>query len=504
MRFFVFVLCMVFVSIFISSIAYADCANPARVEGTFLYNKDHKVAQFCNGTDWIGMAGGTSSSASDTMVDGWPDAIHCTNGVGNYYLMMFFQSSSLTYYAISYDSSADRSLIAYNNADGTFNSHIGWGGYDCTTKNIANLYDDGQAFNFIGGSGSGADTLSALGCSTGQVAAWDGSNWACAAAGSDNLGDHTATQALDVANFDIENAASLDLDKITGAAAPVAGGADNLGDHVAIQNIQLGGKYLSGDGGNEGVFVDADGMVGIGTLSPEGKLHLSGGSMVIGDTGDTNYRQLKVNRTVSGIDEFAFFSINGANGKTTIGSQHNGIGFAVNNAGSGLHAVVIDSSGNVGIGTTNPTVKLDIQGDIAVRGQVYSIPMPSSGQNNAVCYNSTWEFFGYCTSLRAEKKDIKDLDFGLDLAMKLRPVTFQWKDSAGIDIGFIAEEVEAIDPILASHNEDGKLIGVKYNRFSAMLVKAVQELKADNDDLRALVDQQGVVLEQLRSDRSGD
>lgn len=36
---------------------------------------------------------------------------------------------------------------------------------------------------------------------------------------------------------------------------------DNLGNHTASQNIRLNGKYLSNDGGNEGLKVDANGML---------------------------------------------------------------------------------------------------------------------------------------------------------------------------------------------------------------------------------------------------
>ncbi|MDG0817499.1 tail fiber domain-containing protein [Bdellovibrio svalbardensis] len=53
-------------------------------------------------------------------------------------------------------------------------------------------------------------------------------------------------------------------------------GADNLGNHTATQNIKLGSFWLSGDGGNEGITVDASGNVGIGTGTPEFKLSLIG------------------------------------------------------------------------------------------------------------------------------------------------------------------------------------------------------------------------------------
>ncbi|MEZ5197831.1 MAG: hypothetical protein R2764_16020 [Bacteroidales bacterium] len=49
---------------------------------------------------------------------------------------------------------------------------------------------------------------------------------------------------------------------------------DNLGNHVATQNIQMSGRWLSGDGGDEGIYVKNDGSVGIG-LSPSCNLDVS-------------------------------------------------------------------------------------------------------------------------------------------------------------------------------------------------------------------------------------
>ncbi len=54
------------------------------------------------------------------------------------------------------------------------------------------------------------------------------------------------------------------------------GGSDNMGDHKATSNINLNGKYLSGDGDNEGVFVNSTGLVGINTNNPEFSLYNKG------------------------------------------------------------------------------------------------------------------------------------------------------------------------------------------------------------------------------------
>lgn len=54
-----------------------------------------------------------------------------------------------------------------------------------------------------------------------------------------------------------------------------ATGGDNLGDHTATQNIKLNSFWLSGDAGNEGVYVNDTGGVGINTSSIPAGLSLS-------------------------------------------------------------------------------------------------------------------------------------------------------------------------------------------------------------------------------------
>ena len=59
-------------------------------------------------------------------------------------------------------------------------------------------------------------------------------------------------------------------------SASGSGGGDNLGNHTATQNINLNGHWLSGDGNNEGVWVSDVGNVGIGTANPYVGLHVKG------------------------------------------------------------------------------------------------------------------------------------------------------------------------------------------------------------------------------------
>lgn len=67
--------------------AFADCSSPDGVEGEVLYNATHKVIQFCDGTNWIGMSGtiatnndprlGTLAASKWCAVDGGGTTVNC-------------------------------------------------------------------------------------------------------------------------------------------------------------------------------------------------------------------------------------------------------------------------------------------------------------------------------------------------------------------------------------------------------------------------------------------
>lgn len=62
-----------------------------------------------------------------------------------------------------------------------------------------------------------------------------------------------------------------------GTWQPIAAGSDNLGNHTATANLNLGTHKLVGNGGSSGLTVDASGNVGIGTASPVQALEIAGG-----------------------------------------------------------------------------------------------------------------------------------------------------------------------------------------------------------------------------------
>ncbi len=105
-----------------------------------------------------------------------------------------------------------------------------------------------------------------------------------------------------------------------------------------------------------------------------------------------------------------------------------------------------------------------------------------------------------CVSSARYKTDIDDLRLGLDAVAALRPVSYAWKHSGELDVGFIAEEVAELDERLIVRDKAGQVDGIRQDRLTAVLTGAVQELLERFQDGEALVAEQGRQLERQRAD----
>jgi hypothetical protein len=100
---------------------------------------------------------------------------------------------------------------------------------------------------------------------------------------------------------------------------------------------------------------------------------------------------------------------------------------------------------------------------------------PANGGTVDLCWNLLAQI-SFCASSARYKRDIVDLDLGLATALRLQAVGYRWKGNGAADIGFVAEDVAAIDERLVTRNGDGEVEGVKYDRLTAVLANAVQEI----------------------------
>lgn len=68
------------------------------------------------------------------------------------------------------------------------------------------------------------------------------------------------------------------------------------------------------------------------------------------------------------------------------------------------------------------------------------------------------------------------------------------------DLGFGAEEVAAVEPLLTFRNEKGEIEGVKYAQISAVLVNAIKEQQVQIQSQQQLVVQQQELLQQQQKE----
>ncbi|MEM6262036.1 MAG: tail fiber domain-containing protein [Bacteroidota bacterium] len=86
----------------------------------------------------------------------------------------------------------------------------------------------------------------------------------------DNLGNHLATQSLNLDGNNLTNGDTITASTFVGDGSSLT----NVRAHLATQNLELAGNWLTNDGDNEGIFIDSSGKVGIGTATPSSLLQL--------------------------------------------------------------------------------------------------------------------------------------------------------------------------------------------------------------------------------------
>ena len=183
------------------------------------------------------------------------------------------------------------------------------------------------------------------------------------------------------------------------------------------------------------MVIKHDGKIGMGTTSPARNLEIENSGSYVG---------LKIDNT----DASSAWSI----------LEKNNNMFTIFQDVAGYHRFTIDSTGNIGIGTTNPGYKLHVYGRIKTSGITES------------------------SDVRL-KKDIIQLTNALEKIIQLRGVSYQWKDpksqnyTNGTHLGLIAQEVNEIYPQLVDQDSEGYL-SVQYSHLVPVLIEAIKELNS--------------------------
>jgi hypothetical protein len=135
--------------------------------------------------------------------------------------------------------------------------------------------------------------------------------------------------------------------------------------------------------------------------------------------------------------------------------------------------------GDQGANDTGGTTKITLDGG--------SGNVTANGEVSALSFTTT--------SDKRLKKDITALSNALETVTQIRPVFYNWLDGRSTlnpghkELGFLAQDLEEVLPSVVSTSSDytvfeGGKKAVAYDRLVALLVGAVQELKAEVDALK--------------------
>ncbi len=258
-------------------------------------------------------------------------------------------------------------------------------------------------------------------------------------------------------------------------------------DAFFIGGSGFGGVGVRGDGTNTGVLgigpqfgvYGQSAGVGVQGASSGGGTGVEGSSSGIGAVG--------VKGSVTGGSTFGIgvlaeadgpdiaLQANSANGDAIQGISDNGTGVY----GTGLTAIWGQGQGGSSTGVRG------IGSSSGVRGTYSGVGAGYAGYFEGGAVFSQGGFVPP-SDLRL-KHDVRDLETALETVMSLRPVRFVYNDLPGERIGLIAQEVQELLPelVIADPTTEEGMLGLNYTELIPVLIKAIQELQAEVEALKA-------------------
>jgi phosphotransferase system HPr-like phosphotransfer protein len=284
-----------------------------------------------------------------------------------------------------------------------------------------------------------------------------------------------------------------------------AAGVVEINNGTAGQIRDLNVRTLNPTGGN----------VGINNTAPGATLDVNGNTRV-GSSSYYSPYSLSVQSPTSqtwleilnngGTNKGAFFGIN-SNSFQLYNWQGGPISFFTHPSESnGTERMRIDNAGNVGIGTTTPSERLHVVGNLRVQGSTDCTLGNGSGAT-------------MCSSDERLKTNITIIPDSLQKILSLRGVSFDWNEKARApgkhEIGVIAQDVEKVFPTAVATQEETGYKMVDYAVLVAPLIESVKALfgfKLEQDEInvelkaevRSLASEDEVLKQQLKASEARD
>jgi hypothetical protein len=260
--------------------------------------------------------------------------------------------------------------------------------------------------------------------------------------------------------------------------------------------------------------IDSNGFAGIGTSTPQARLDVNGPQIIRGDGSGYILFAPKSGTSVFGANFDRFdIRVDAVNQETWIGNFNGGTGQAraLSLYAANSERMRIDSSGNLLVGATSGNGRFHVR-TAGNTGATWGAQIVNSDGtimfavlNNGNFYTGNGTFnrttgaaanlviendngvLARSTSSIKYKTDVQDATHGLAEVMALRPVTYKGKnDGDKVFGGLIAEEVhEAGLTEFVQYAEDGSPDALAYSNMVSLAFKAIQELKAELDTVKA-------------------
>lgn len=252
---------------------------------------------------------------------------------------------------------------------------------------------------------------------------------------------------------------------------------DNVATSIEAMRITNAQKVVIGHTSLSDLSFDA-GLISGGTATKQAKFEIAsyssgasyGGVLLLGHSKSNTLGTFATTSSSDTLGSIQFWGVNTSPG-LTLGAYI----FAQQTAAAGASYVQTDLVFNCGTSSAAPTEKFRITPTAIQSLNIYN--QTSGGGANVVIQSDG--LLVRSTSSLKYKKDIRDITES-DVIQKLRPITYRSKsqndDEKKRFLGFIAEEVEKIEPMLVYYGSDGQVEGFQYDRLTVLLVKEIQKL----------------------------
>lgn len=238
-----------------------------------------------------------------------------------------------------------------------------------------------------------------------------------------------------------------------------------------------------------------------------GTLKVGGKTLATHDT-NTNIAKIQLGST----SDVVFTDSAGNNVLSESGSV---VTLTADEANVGSNALVVDSSGNVLVGSSSKyaaglpgnVVQINATGDggLVLGDGTSNIAMYRDLVNNITYwYNGTNQ-----ASLSAAgawtnasdarlKTNVREIKYGLETVLQTQPRTFERIDVDGTYIGFVAQELQTVIPEVVSGDPE-KQLGIDYGSLVAVAFKAIQEQQTIIESQQSQIDALTARIEALEA-----